>query len=519
MSFTYRASVPLGTTGLAPTVQVGTAGAYATAVNLAESVAGSGTYEADVTLASYDTSYTLLYADGQGNSTIETVRVPQPQTGDVYARVGANGAGLTALGDTRLAYLDSSVAGVLAAVLNVQNGSFVSANVPPVLERPDAGSETFQIVVLFADETGAPKNLDSGNPTVTLVNNAATDLSSRLGSWSNPATGKYTANYTNTSTDALDDLHWEFDGTVNSKLRRFVGTTQLVDTTAVDFTSADRTKLNAIQADYARRAGDYATVGAAMTLTSDYDAAKTAGDATAANQATILARLGAFTGTGVNTVLGFLRAMFRSDLTAPTDLASGGTATSAADSLQAIAAASGGGTDPLTNAPSDYAEGQIGHLIGDIKAKTDLITVDNVQIVQSAQSNIAGNRTLLRISERYILNFFGLGPIGSSEQMWFTIKTQLTDSDNAALVYIKRTGGLIRINGQAASTSGHGSITVTNATTGDGTITLSELETINLAPSNLMPVYEIKVLDPTYGPQARIQGECSIVYDVNRQTS
>jgi|SRR6185503_9423499 len=175
--------------------------------------------------------------------------------------------------------------------------------------------------------------------------------------------------------------------------------------------------------------------------------------------------------------------------------------------------------DPLTHLPTDYAVGEIGHLIGDIKAKTDLITVGSVQIVQNGQNNIAGNRTLLRISERYILNFFGLGPIGSSEQMWFTIKSQLTDSDNSALVYIKRTGGLIRINGQAAGTSGHGSITVTNATTGDGTITLSELETINLAPSNLMPVYEIKVLDPTLGPQARIQGECSIVWDVNRQTS
>lgn len=55
---------------------------------------------------------------------------------------------------------------------------------------------------------------------------------------------------------------------------------------------------------------------------------------TATNQTTILARLGAFTGTGVNTVLGFLRAMLRSDLSAPSDV--GGTYDPATDSAEAL---------------------------------------------------------------------------------------------------------------------------------------------------------------------------------------
>lgn len=38
------------------------------------------------------------------------------QTGDSYARIGANGAGLTALGDARLANLDAAISGVAAAV-------------------------------------------------------------------------------------------------------------------------------------------------------------------------------------------------------------------------------------------------------------------------------------------------------------------------------------------------------------------------------------------------------------------
>ncbi len=58
--------------------------------------------------------------------------------------------------------------------------------------------------------------------------------------------------------------------------------------------------------------------------------------ATAANQSTILNRLGAFTGSGVNTILGFLQALLRSDVAAPSDV--GGTYNPATDSLEALQA-------------------------------------------------------------------------------------------------------------------------------------------------------------------------------------
>ena len=56
--------------------------------------------------------------------------------------------------------------------------------------------------------------------------------------------------------------------------------------------------------------------------------------ATAANQTTILNRLGSFAGSGVNTILGFFQALMRSDATTPSDV--GGTYDDATDSLQAI---------------------------------------------------------------------------------------------------------------------------------------------------------------------------------------
>lgn len=117
-----------------------------------------------------------------------------------------------------------------ANLANVQNNTFIATNIPQTLVRPASGSATVQIVVVIDDETGSPADIDSSaNPTVSLVNNAGTNLSGRLGSWTHAATGKYTANYTSTSTDAVDDLHWEITGTVNSKARRYVAMTQIID--------------------------------------------------------------------------------------------------------------------------------------------------------------------------------------------------------------------------------------------------------------------------------------------------
>lgn len=58
------------------------------------------------------------------------------------------------------------------------------------------------------------------------------------------------------------------------------------------------------------------------------------GDATAANQATILARLGSFTGSGVNTVFGFFKSLLSKTASTPSDV--GGTFDPATDSTEAI---------------------------------------------------------------------------------------------------------------------------------------------------------------------------------------
>jgi len=67
-------------------------------------------------------------------------------------------------------------------------------------------------------------------------------------------------------------------------------------------------------------------------LATDY-ADKTTLDTAAANQATLLNRIGAFTGSGVNTILGFLRAIMSKTANTPSDV--GGTFSAATDSVEA----------------------------------------------------------------------------------------------------------------------------------------------------------------------------------------
>ena len=105
----------------------------------------------------------------------------------------------------------------------------------------------------------------------------------------------------------------------------------------------------------------------------------------------VLARIGAFTGTGVNTILGFFRALMRKDgsITTPSDV--GGAFVHTTDSLEAIrdrgdaawttgAGGGGGGGDPwATDLPAgSYTANQAGAIVQAIAAKTNTINSGKV---------------------------------------------------------------------------------------------------------------------------------------------
>ena len=73
---------------------------------------------------------------------------------------------------------------------------------------------------------------------------------------------------------------------------------------------------------------------ATLDWSADVSNPPTIGDATAANQTTMLNRIGTFTGTGINTIFGFFKALMSKAADTPTDI--GGTFSPATDSVEAI---------------------------------------------------------------------------------------------------------------------------------------------------------------------------------------
>lgn len=78
---------------------------------------------------------------------------------------------------------------------------------------------------------------------------------------------------------------------------------------------------------------------------------------TAANQTTIMNRIGAFLGSGTNTIYGWLRSLFRKDVATPSDI--GGSYSAATDSLEAIRDYAGTGTSVLTTSDLDAMATQL----------------------------------------------------------------------------------------------------------------------------------------------------------------
>jgi hypothetical protein len=150
---------------------------------------------------------------------------------------------------TRTGYLDKlNITGNVASsaeVTSIQNNTRVVRSVPVIMETPDAGTETWRIELFLYDTDGNMEAPDSA-PTVDLVDQDGTDLSSRLDNTTMTlvSTGRYRVIYTSTAGDALDQLNWTFTVIEGGVTRLYGNTTQLVDTTAIDFTAADRAKLD-----------------------------------------------------------------------------------------------------------------------------------------------------------------------------------------------------------------------------------------------------------------------------------
>lgn len=100
----------------------------------------------------------------QGLTTADTIATytgNTPQTGDAFARLGAAGAGLTALGDTRIANLDATVSSRMATY--TQPTGFLAATFPASVASPT--NITAGVITTVTNLTNAPT---AGDFTATM---------------------------------------------------------------------------------------------------------------------------------------------------------------------------------------------------------------------------------------------------------------------------------------------------------------------------------------------------------------
>lgn len=169
-----------------------------------------------------------------------------PQTADHAANLTTLIGRLTA---ARAGYLDNlNVGGLLASqadITTITQAQRVQIGLYPFLERPDAGSVDYRVWIYVYDEQHLAEDLDS-NPTVTVETNDGTDRSANLSIVSHPATGIYYVDYTVDNAHTVEGLVFKVAATEGALTTNYARSTIVVDTTAVDYTSTDRTRDDAI---------------------------------------------------------------------------------------------------------------------------------------------------------------------------------------------------------------------------------------------------------------------------------
>lgn len=222
------------------------------------------------------------------------------------------------------------------------------------------------------------------------------------------------------------------------------------------------------------------------------------------NVTTIENRLGVWTGSGINTILGAFKALLSKAASAPSDI--GGTFDPAADSTEAIrdrgdAAWITGGAGALTAA-----------------AIWAYVTRTWTTAVGQVEAAVEGSTLTITRGDTFTASITGLGSIASRNKLWFTVKLVYDQADSASIVQIDEGTGLLILNG-AAGTAGNGSITVDDQDNGDITIVLKAIETAKLTPITRLR-YDVQYFVTATGLVTTVtSGLLTVAADVTLATS
>jgi hypothetical protein len=312
----------------------------------------------------------------------------------------------------------------------------------------------------------------SDGTRTALVTGGATNVTfGRRGLYGYRLTGADTTLYdyiaTAITTDATVDFkeinagwfEWGID-TYNEVTNGTYGLAQLLRTSA--YTAPDNSGITAIKAKTDNLPASPAATGAAMTLTSAYDAAKTAASQSSVNAiATIL--------DGITSLANWLRAFARKstpDATALSEINNGGGGYDATtDSLQAQVDNATGGATPAEL--WSYAERTL--------TSPTAATADGL---------VAGELVASRATT-WVLPITGLGDLSDRTKLYVTAKHKENEADADAVLQWEETAGLLRLNGDT-TTSNYGSVTVDDEDAGDITIRLKPAASKDVTPGELV---------------------------------
>ena len=139
------------------------------------------------------------------------------------------------------------------------------------------------------------------------------------------------------------------------------------------------------------------------------------------------------------------------------------------------------------------------------------------QSAASVAATVAGTTITVQRGDSWSIALTGLGNISTRSKLWFTIKEDTGLADTASTVQIEETLGLLYLNASSTVTAAHGTITVTNATTGALTIALDEASSVSVAPGSY--AYDIQVRTAAGAVTTLSAGTCIVEADVTRATS
>lgn len=184
------------------------------------------------------------------------------------------------------------------------------------------------------------------------------------------------------------------------------------------------------------------------------------------------------------TVTNIATGVYKASVTIPSSYVAG-------DEVQLRVAAtvsSVAGKAVIWNAEVDTA--RVSEVDADVWAYTPRTLTQSAASVAAA---VDGSEITVYRGTTWMIALTELGSLATNSKLWFTVKEDLNDGDNAAILQIEKTDGLTRLNGAVYGTAADGALTIDDANAGNITITVKPAASKKIMPrSNLH--YDVKAL-------------------------